>query len=500
MTISKSDYMLFLRHPAWLWLKKHQSERLPEPDANLQAIFDTGHRFEAYAEQLFEDAVKLGFSGFEQYLSLPIKTQALLEQHTPVILQGRLEVDGLTCIFDVLQRQDEQTLNLIEIKSSTKPKSEHFYDLAFQALILERSGWQVGEISIIHVNNAYVRQGEIDPEQLCTRTEVTEEVKALLPATKELVEQARAVVNNKQAPSFSPALVNQVGVKDTDWFKDWLKIYKDLHPDLDPYSIYHLAGANKDLLSELEEQGIKLLADIPLASKLNAKQIAQIQTTRSGEQVINQPAIKEFLESLQYPLYFFDYETLSSAIPFFDGMKPYQDYPFQYSLHVISEPGAEVKHLEYLHTDKSNPMPELIAKLKSDIGDQGSILAWNKGYEERCNKVMAELYPEAASFLEQVNERLVDLMLVFKQLYFVDKDFKGSASLKYVLPVLAPESSYHDLNVSDGLLARRKWTDIILLGKNEAEREAILKDLSDYCTLDTYGMVRILEELRRVVG
>ena len=144
-------------------------------------------------------------------------------------------------------------------------------------------------------------------------------------------------------------------------------------------------------------------------------------------------------------------------------------------------------------------MPELIAKLKNDIGEQGSILAWNKGYEERRNKVMVELYPESASFLEQVNERLVDLMLVFKQLYFVDKDFKGSASLKYVLPVLAPESSYQDLNVSDGLLARRKWTDTILLGKNEAEREVILKDLRDYCTLDTYGMVRILEELRKVI-
>ena len=499
MTISKSDYMLFLRHPAWLWLKKHQPERLPQPDANLQAVFDTGHLFEVYAEQLFDNSVKLGFSGYEQYLSLPSKTETLLEQHTPVILQGRLEVDGLTCIFDVLQRFDEQTLNLIEIKSSTKAKDEHFYDLAFQALTLERLGWRVGEISIVHVNNDYVRQGEIDPQQLCARTEVTKEVKALLPTTKKLVEQAWAVLEQEQAPSFSPTLVNQEGVKDTKWFGNWLEIYRHLHPDLDAYSIYHLAGANKDLLSELEEQGIQLLVDIPLATKLNPKQIAQIETTRSGERLINQPAIREFLDSLQYPLYFFDYETLSSAIPFFDGMKPYQDYPFQYSLHVISEPGAAVKHFEYLHSANTNPMPDLIAKLKSDLGDRGSILAWNKVYEEKCNNTMAGLYPESASFLEQINQRLVDLMLVFKQLYFVDKDFKGSASLKSVLPVLAPESSYHDLNVSDGLLARRLWTNTILLDKNGAEREAILQDLSDYCTLDTFGMVRILQELRKVV-
>jgi hypothetical protein len=500
MTISKSDYMLFLRHSAWLWLKKYQPERLPQPDANLQAIFDTGHRFEAYAEQLFNGAVKLGFTGYEQYLSLPAKTQALLDQYTPVILQGRLEVDGLTCIFDVLERVDEHILNLIEIKSSTKAKSEHFYDLAFQALILERSGWQINEISVLHVNNDYVRQGEIDPAQLTGRTEVTEEVKALLPATKELVEQAWAVVKREQVPSFSPTLVNQVGVKDVGWFKDWLGIYKDLHPDLDSSSIYHLAGLNSKLLSELDEQGIELLADIPMATKLNSKQVAQIQATCSGERLINQPAIKEFLQSLQYPLYFFDYETLSSAIPFFDGMKPYQDYPFQYSLHVLRAPDAKLEHLEYLHSTNSNPMPELIAKLKSDLGEQGSILAWNKVYEEKCNNTMAELYPEEAEFLQQVNERLVDLMLVFQQLYFVDKDFKGSASLKSVLPVLAPDCSYSDLNVSDGLLARRLWTNTILLSQNEAEKEAILKDLSAYCTLDTFGMVRIFEELGKVVG
>jgi len=498
MTISKSDYMLFLRHPAWLWLKKHQPQRLPEADANLQAVFASGHQFEAYAEQLFLGAVKLGFVGYDQYLSLPEKTQALIDQHTPCILQGRLEVDGLTCIFDVLERVDEQTFNLIEIKSSTKAKNTHLYDLAFQSLILERLGWQVGEISVLHANKDYLRQGAIDPEQLCSRTEITQEVKVLLPQTKDLVELAKTVLKQPQPPSFSPSLVNMAGVKETNWLQEWLAIYSQLHPDLAKYNIYQLAGAKAEQFGKLEKQGIQLLADIPDELSIGTKQKLQIQTTRTGQPLINQSAVKDFLASLHYPLYFLDYETMNSVIPFFDGMRPYQDYPFQYSLHLLREPGGKLEHFAYLHTAQSNPLPGLIAQLRQDLGEQGSILTWNMSYEKGCHQRMADFYPEEADFFEQVNERIVDLMTVFKNLDFVDRDFMGSASLKNVLPVLAPELSYADLNVGDGLLARRLWIATILLDKNKREKEAILQDLIDYCTLDTYGMVRILEVLEQV--
>ncbi len=492
--------MLFLRHPAWLWLKKHQPQRLPEADANLQDIFASGHQFEAYAEQLFLGAVKLGFAGYDQYLSLPEKTQALIDQHTPCILQGRLEVDGLTCIFDVLERVDEQTFNLIEIKSSTKAKNVHLYDLAFQSLILERLGWQVGEISVLHANKDYLRQGAIDPEQLCSRSEVTQEVKALLPQTKDLVELAKTVLKQPEPPSFSPSLVNMAGVKETNWLKEWLAIYlQELHPDLNKYNIYQLAGAKAEQLGKLEKQGIQLLADIPDELTLGTKQKLQIQTTRTAQPLINQLAVKDFLASLHYPLYFLDYETMTSVIPFFDGMRPYQDYPFQYSLHLLREPASKLEHFAYLHQDKSNPLPGLIAQLKQDLAEQGSILTWNMSYEKGCHQRLADFCPEKAEFFEQVNERIVDLMTVFKNLDFVDRDFMGSASLKNVLPVLVPELSYADLNVSDGMFARRLWTDTILLGKNKREKEAILQDLLDYCTLDTYGMVRILELLERVV-
>jgi len=119
-------------------------------------------------------------------------------------------------------------------------------------------------------------------------------------------------------------------------------------------------------------------------------------------------------------------------------------------------------------------------------------------YEKGCNERMAKLYPEYVDFLTSLNERINDLMIPFTKMWFFDKDFFGSASIKKVMPVLAPELSYKSLNVGDGLLARRTWTQTVLEGKNQADREQIMEDLSKYCTLDTFAMVRILEELNKI--
>lgn len=166
---------------------------------------------------------------------------------------------------------------------------------------------------------------------------------------------------------------------------------------------------------------------------------------------------------------------------------------------VIESPGTEVKHLEYLHNQATDPMPGLLVQLKQDIGINGTVLTWNMSYEKGCNDRMAELFPEYADFLADLNDRIDDLMTPFAKMWFFDKDFFGSASVKKVLPVLAPELSYKELNVSDGLLARRIWTQTVLEGKNRERRPMIMDDLSRYCTLDTFAMVRILEELQKLV-
>jgi len=499
MNLSKSDYMLSLRHPSWLWLKKFDKNKLPPVDENLQSMFDSGNEFESYANQLFPDATKIGFSNYHEYLSLPSRTMVAINNNASSIIQGRLEADGITCIFDVLQKVGDKEFDLIEIKASTKAKPEHEYDLAFQMLVLEKSGYSVRNISVIHANKEYVRNGEIDPKGITAQTDVTEKVKALREITQKQIEAAFRVLEQKEMPDPSPRYVNQVGVPGVNWFPEWMAIYKTLRPNTDPYNIYELSYPSAEQIGKLEDAGITQIADVPDELVLRPKQSAQIKTTREDKRIIDKEKIREFLEAFEYPLYFFDYETMSSVIPQFDGMSPYKDYPFQYSLHVMESPNAELRHFEYLHNENTNPMPGLLDKLRGDIRDTGTVLAWNMSYEKGCNDRMAALYPEYAEFLASLNERIEDLMIPFSNMWLFDKDFFGSASVKKVMPVLAPELSYKELNVGDGLLARRTWTQTVLEGQNQGSRDEIMLDLSKYCTLDTYAMVRILGELGRLV-
>ncbi|MEX2144807.1 MAG: DUF2779 domain-containing protein [Candidatus Spechtbacterales bacterium] len=484
MQLSKSEFMMFLKHPAWLWLKKHDPKKLPEPDENLQALFDAGFEFEQYATKRFPGGVEIGFRGFEEYKSMIERTQKALGDGAKTLFQARFETDTLTCICDILDRVDGNTFNLYEIKSSTKVKPEHIPDLAFQAIILENNGLKVRNISVIHVASEYVRKGDIDPAELSFVSDVTEDVRGEIEKTKYNINRALGVANSAEMPDPSPRYAGLGS------FVEWMNIYKGLR-EVQPYSIYELASPGVNRIAELEDMGIHLIEHIPDDFKLTVKQQAQAEAVKRNERIINTEKIREFLGGLTYPLYFLDYETAMSAIPLYDGTRPYQQIPFQYSLYTVSAPDAEPKYSEYLHRNGEYPVYELLTRLKQDIGPEGSVIVWYKNFEMTRNKEMAEMFPEFAPFLENVNSRAVDLMEPFSNAWFVDKDFLGSSSIKYVLPVLVPALSYKELGIQEGGSAQRLWMDAAIRNKEGIDKEKIYSDLVEYCKMDTYAMVEI---------
>ena len=485
MQLSKSEYMMFLKHPAWLWLKKHDKEKLPEPDANLQAIFDAGHEFEQYAEKRFPNGITLGFNNYNEYLSLPERTKKALEDGTKTIFQGRFEADGITCICDIVDQVEDNTIDLYEIKSSTKVKPEHYPDLAFQVVVLESAGFKIHKIAIIHVNNEYVRDGEVNFTKLSTATDVTNKVREIIEETKNNIQLALEVIKLPKLPDPSPRYA-KLGS-----FSEWLEIYRALGNKIDPYSIYNLIAPNVKLIGNLEDLNISLISDIPEDFKLTPKQLVQVIATKNNERIINKEKIKNFIETLTYPLYFLDYETAMSVVPLYDGTKPYQQIPFQYSLHVIEKKGDEPKHSEYLHRNDSHPVPYLLDKLSKDISSTGTILVWYKAFEMGRNKEMAQMFPGFSNFLEDVNNRVIDLMEPFASGLFVDKDFFGSASIKNVLPVIVPNLSYKKLGIQEGFSAQRLWMDSVLRDKSDINRDKLFHDLIEYCKMDTLAMVEI---------
>ncbi len=492
MQLSKSDYMLFLKHPAWLWLKKHDKNKLPPVDANTQAIFDAGHTFENMAEQLFTTHHKLGFNNYDEYLSLPHKTLEAISDGHKTILQGRFEAESITCICDVIEFVDTKTIDLYEIKSSTKVKIEHYYDLSFQKTVLEKLGYIVRNISVIHVNNKFIKNGPIKIEELTTITDVTEEVKKLSHTTDGYIKKALEVMKSLKRPDISPIYCRLGSLN------EWIAIYKTL-TDVGENSIYDLYLINVPLISKLLSSNVNKLIEIPDNFQLQEKQKRQLQALKAQKPIIDLTKIQKYLSNLEYPLYFLDYETLASVIPYFDGLKPYQQLPFQYSLHIIDKPNGKLKHYEYLHQTNDNPAVPLLNSLIDQIGTHGTILTWNMSFEKKCNILLGKYNPDYNKVIDNINSRIDDLMIPFSEGYYIDSRFRGSASLKNVLPVLIPSLSYKDLTISEGGSAQRVWMEIILENKKINQKEQILQDLLTYCKLDTLAMVEIHKYLVNLI-
>ena len=505
MQISKSEYMMFLKHPIYLWLKKYDKAKLPPVDEALQAIFNAGHIFESHAEKLLPNSTRLGFNSYDEYISLTSRTQKLIkevknninnESHT--ILQARFESEvenvSVTCICDAIVLSSKETIDLYEIKSGTRVKLENMYDLAFQVSVIEASGFKVENIFVINADGSYIRKGEIVVEDLCTTTEVTEEVRDLIEFTREHIALMRACIKSKNMPE----LLVPTDEDGADVLNSWLELHAIFNA-IEPGSIFDLCWP-KNRVAQLHALGIKNLIDIDDEFALSPKQKAQVAAAKSGEQFIDRSLISEFLDEFQFPIYFLDYETLMDVIPPFDGTSPYQQIPFQYSLHILDSPDSELRHEMYLHRDNTDPVLALAKHLSNAIGETGSVITWNANFEKGCNSRMAKMHPEFADFFGSVNERVIDLAIPFQQNWFVDHRFLGSYSIKKVLPVLVPELSYKDLGINEGLAAQRKWMQAVLEEKfDESERLQILNDLEKYCELDTLAMVEIYRFLKTII-
>ncbi|MBU4536635.1 DUF2779 domain-containing protein, partial [Patescibacteria group bacterium] len=212
-------------------------------------------------------------------------------------------------------------------------------------------------------------------------------------------------------------------------------------------------------------------------------------------ETIEDENIRETLDKLEYPLYFLDYETLLKPIPVMDGYNPNSQLVFQYSLHVMQKDGS-MSHFEYLADDIESSTEGLVKSLRENIGPKGSVLVWYEPFEKTRNIELAKLHPEYEKFFKDVNNRVYDLMKIFKK-YYLHPDFKGSASIKKVMPILIPDLSYRKLNVQDGTMAMSAWEEL-LVTKDPERRKEIREDLLRYCELDTWAMVKIfnvIEEL-----
>ena len=487
--LSKSDYMLYLKHPAWLWIKKHAKHLIPPIDEALQAKFDDGNAFEHYVESLYPNLVRVGFDDYNEYLDMPHKTNMAWKNGAENVAQGRYETGSITCISDIVRKEGDSFI-LTEIKSSTSAKEEHIWDLAFQKIVLEGAGYPIKKCEVAHVNNRYVRSGDIIASDISQFTDVTEKVHELIEGTKLRIEKAITIAALDKMPDPNPERA-RLGS-----YVDWLDIRQKISPPLPDNSIYFLPYMDAEKSTKLIKEGITTVDEITDVTVLKRSTQKYLAARAEGRRVVETEKLDEFLSQISFPVYYLDYEASQSLLPPWDGTRPYQHVPFQYSLHIVKSLDGEAEHREYLHQDASNPMPNFIESLKKNIGNEGSILVWYQAYEKTRNKELGEMYPDSATFLQDLNDRTIDLMKPFASDMVRDEAFKGSASIKNVLPVLIPNFSYESLDIQEGATAARKWKEVTL-GKEipQTERDRVYSELLEYCKLDTLAMVKIHKAL-----
>jgi hypothetical protein len=493
MRVSKTNYLIWreCRHNAWL--KGHAPEvyRAKPLSAFDQSIIKTGNEIDSLARSLFPGGVEIGREDF-------VGTRRHIANRTPILYQPVFATDTLITACDILVWSGS-AYDLYEVKASTsgddKSAKDDLYthDLGFQTHVLKSLDVPLGRTMLVRLNTDYIRHGTIDLDALFTKEDFTVRVNALLPTITQQVVTAHADLARTQ-PLPAPCGCVLKGRS------SHCTTFAHSNPTVPAYSVHDLAriGASKKKLASLVEQNILVVTDVPDDMDLSLIQMNQVTVAKSQQPVIDRAAIAEFLDGIQGPIAFLDYETFPAALPRFDGYGPFDQIPFQFSLDVLNN--GQLTHHEFLFTETSSPDAAFIAALDLYLPDAGSIVAWNKTFETGINKKLALRKPGTQSMMDAINARVVDLEDVFKKQMLVHPGFKGKTSIKFVLPTLVPSLTYKNLAIQEGATASDTWNKIVSGEFNAATADQKRGDLLTYCALDTRAMVEIWHALRMITS
>lgn len=480
--LSKSLFIKGVQCHKALYLQKYYPELKDPVPPSREALFQTGSEVGVIAHGLFPGGIEIPFEAGNYDMQVRL-TRDAIAQGAETLYEASFSYDGIFVKADILHN-GKSGWELYEVKSSTGLKDIYQPDLSVQHYVVNGAGIPVTKAFIVHINNQYVRQGDIDPFELFTIVDMTDNVEESQASVKEEIRKQKEMLKG-DVPTIDigPWCTNPY---DCD-FKGhcWQHI-----PEM---SVFSLRG-NRVLTFDLYNQGRVSLDDV-VPSELPVAQRQQVEAIREKTIYSRKNEIRDFLDSLWYPLYFLDFETFADAVPRFDGIRPYQNVPYQYSLHYIEDDSARLGHHEYLAQPGIDPRKELTENLMSQIPDNACVLAYVASFEKGVLQDLARWLPEYADTIERITSNLIDLAYPFQKRFLYHWQFNGSYSIKSVLPVLVPELGYDKMDIHDGEMAGLAYARM-QKSSDQQEIEQIRKALLEYCGLDTFAMVKLLEALK----
>lgn len=485
MRLSKSKFVAGCQCLKRLYWHVHEPELAVKPDAADEAIMQQGHEVGMLARQLFPGGIEVRSDrGLEQ--AIRATRELVANREVPAIFEGVFEDGGVLVKVDILHRRTDGRWRLIEVKSTSDVKDRHFEDVAIQYRVVSRSGLDVVGAWLAHVNRGYVFDGSsVDARRFFKIRNVTSRVVKLQTKLTFQLRSQFTVLSMPKAPDIAP------GRHCTDPVT--CEFFNHCNPPRPADHIGYLPRLHASAMEELEEMGVESIHDIPDDFELTEIQRRAATSVRTGEPWFG-PELSVELAKLEYPLYFSDFETVNPAIPRFAGMRPYDHLPFQWSVHVLRNLGAEPEHYEFLATNVSDPRHEFVSSLCNVLGQIGSIVVYSAFESQRLSDLAAWLV-EFTDPINAIQARLFDLLPVVRE-HTYHPAYAGSYSIKSVLPALVPEMSYEGMTVSNGQDAGLAWEALTKSGMDGVEWDRIRKALLGYCGQDTLALVRLVGTLR----
>ncbi len=485
--LSKSLFIRGLQCHKSLYLQKYRPELKEEVTPEKQRLFDSGSNVGILAQQLFPGGVNVPYEGLS-YAEQIERTQSLIQQGANTIYEAAFSYQGVFVKCDILHLGPEGW-EIYEVKSSTKAEEYQLNDVSVQHYVISRTGLPVKKAFLVHINNNYVRHGDIEVDKLFAIVDATDIAKGKRDFIEEELEKQQNMLKGDEP-------IMDIGSHCDKPFSCDFKSHCWSH--IPSPSVFDYRGTGKPNSFDLYKKGIIRLEDVPL-DLLGRRKRIQHDGMLYQKNHVNVAALKKFLESFWYPLCFMDFETTFMVpIPMYDGIRPYQQIPFQFSVHIQQEPGGKLVHYEYLSDGAENPQSEFIDRLLAVVPSDACIFTWNQGFEISRLREIATVFPDKKDSINHIIKNIRDLMKPFQNMAIYNWQFNGSYSIKAVLPALVPELSYDELEINNGGMASSAWVCMVQ-AKDAGEKETIRKQLLQYCHLDTLAMVRILGKMKAMV-
>jgi hypothetical protein len=482
--LSKSRFMAGLQCHKRLYLECFNRDLADPISLQQQQILDAGTGVGELARNLFPNGTLIAEDYTDHEGAMQTTNAALGSSSSGSVYEGAFLHDGVRIRADLIVPHRSGEYDLIEVKSTSRVKPEHAYDVGIQLYVLLGSGLNVRKACLCHLNNQYLFQGgEYDLSSLFRIEDITYEASLLQGEIPSLLAAMRADLDAPFAP------VIETGSQCTSPYT--CPFYSHCHIGETEYPIEELPRASERLLDTLRSQGLLDIRDIPEGFQgLNPLQQRVRECVATGQPFIDEELPRR-LRGLRYPIHFLDFETFNPALPLYVGTRPYQQIPFQWSLHTMTEDGT-VRHAEFLHDGTDDPREPFAASLVDALGDTGPVVVYS-GFESARLRELAVVFPSLACPLEALaGERMVDLLQLVRT-HCYHPDFRGSFSIKSVLPAFVHHLGYDDLAISDGSLASMAYIEMIAPATSSDRKVKIRQDLLDYCRRDTLAEVELFK-------